>query len=197
MFEELVERGTTLAFCETWHAIFKEDSGIVVQANDRLKEIYGSFVKEGDSWSVWIGRSIKLGHDDPEGRQFMEDLLDLVFTEDDRGLWITYKERGNPTHWVTRPKEGPRITDIAKVIEVADEYDVWSGEDEDGESSVGSYVDESEQSEAESTSNPETSDCESSWWSDHSENESEGDAQTDFQDAELGDVEGNGNEPTI
>jgi len=199
MFEELVSRGATLVFCETWYAIFEEDRGIVVQANDRLKEIYGSFLGEWDSWLICIGRRIKLGDDDPEGILYMEDLLDLIFTEDDDELWITYKESEYQSHWVTRPKGGLRITGVEEVAEVADEYDVWSGEDDDGESSVGSYAGETSASEAQSTSNPATSDCESTWWSDDSENKAEGDVQTDFQDVgQVADaVEGNGNGPTF
>lgn len=179
MFEELVSRGATLVFCETWYAIFEEDRGIVVQANDRLKEIYGSFLGEWDSWSICIGRRIKLGDDDPEGILYMEDLLDLIFTEDDDELWITYKEKECHSHWVTRPKGGPKITEVAEVAEVEDEYDVWSGEG-DGESSVGSYVGESSSSEDKSTSDPATSDCESTWWSDDSENEAEGGVPADL-----------------
>lgn len=183
-FEELVERGATLAFCETWQATFGGDHGIVVQANDRLKEIYDNLIEEGDSWSIWIGRRIKLGDDDPDGRLFMEDLLDLIFTEDDKGLWITFKEGENPTHWVTRPKGGPGITGIVEAVKVVDEYDVWSGEDDnDEESSVGGHTDESAPSGAESTtSHPATSDCESTRWSDDSEND--GEVQVDFQYAE-------------
>lgn len=184
MFEELVERGATLAFCETWYASFEEDRGIVVQANDRLREIYGSFIEEGDSWSIWIGRWIKLGDDDPEGRLFMEDLLDLIFTEDDSEMWVTYKEPENPTHWVTRPLEGPGVMGMVEVADVADEYDVWSGEDEDRESSVGNDAGDSAPSDAEFTSNPATLDRESYRWSDDSEEKSGGGVQADLQDAE-------------
>ena len=199
MFEELISRGATLAFCETWSVTFEEDCGIVVQANDRLKEIYGSFLREGDSWSICIGRRIKLFADDSEGDLFMEDLLDLIFTEDDDKFWITYKEYEFQTHWITRPKGGLTIEGMGQVAEVGDEYETWSGEDDDGESSVGSYAGETSQSEAESTSDPATSDCESTWWSDDSENEPEGDAQDDLQDAgQVADFEGgNENEPAV
>lgn len=98
----------------------------------------------------------------------MEDLLDMIFTEDGDGFWITYKMGG---FWVTRPEEGPEIPEMAEVVEVADDYDAWSEEEDDGETSVGSYVGETSQPEAESTSNSATSDCESAWWSDDSENE--------------------------
>jgi len=107
----------------------------------------------------------------------MEDLLDLIFTEDDDGRWITYQKRGG--FWVTRPKEGSEIPGMAEdvedaeVAEVADEYDVWSEEGGDRESSIGSYAGEASQTEAEPTPSPATSDCESTWWSDDSENEAE------------------------
>lgn len=34
----------------------------------------------GGYWSVWIGRRVKLGNDDPGGSAFMEDLLDMDIT---------------------------------------------------------------------------------------------------------------------
>jgi hypothetical protein len=90
-----------------------------------------------------------------------------------------------PTYWVTRPKEGLRIVETMEIADVVDEYDVWDGEEDDRESSVG-CADESSESdpESESTSDPATSDCESTWWSDDSENEvepeeGEGDVQVD------------------
>lgn len=50
--------------------------------------------------------------------------------------------------------------------------DSWTSEEEGSpESSVGGYVGETSECEAESTSNSQTSDCESTWWSDDSESE--------------------------
>jgi len=119
VFDELISRGVTLAFCETWNPTFDEDSGIVVQASSRLKEAHETLIGEHDSWSIWIGRRIKLCDDDPDGSLFMEDLLDLIFSEDDYGIWITYKE--DEDQWVTRPEEGPEITKMVEVVEVVDE----------------------------------------------------------------------------
>lgn len=167
--DELVSRGATLIFCNVWSATLREDRVIVVQADDDLKEIYGSFIGEEDSWSIWIGRRIKLGEGDIDGRHFMEDLLDLIFTEDDDGSWITYKEGEDPAHWVTRPKGGPKVAETAEVIRVADEYDVWSGED-DEEPPVEGHADETSESEAESASGSAISDRESTWRSDDSGN---------------------------
>ena len=166
-FEELISRGITLAFCETWHATFNEEDGIIVQADDCLRKIYCDPMGECESWSIWIGRRIKLYDDDPEGGGFMEHLLDLIF-EDMDDLWITYKEPEGSTHWVTRPVEGMENT----VVDVVDEYEVESGEEDDREPSIG-YAGDTSESEAESTTHPASSECESTWWPDDSENETE------------------------
>ena len=185
-FDELISRGATLAFCETWDATFGNVRGIVVHANDNLKETYGSFVDDCERWMIWIGRRIKLEDDDDYGSLFMEELLDLIFTEDDDGMWITYREKSEtPTYWVTRPKEGLRIVETMEIADAADEYDVWDGEEDDRDSSVG-YAHESSEDDpaSESASDPAISDCESTWWSDDSENEvgpeeGEGEVQVD------------------
>jgi hypothetical protein len=170
-FDELISRGATPAFCQTWEARFEEENGIIVLANSRLREVYETLIGEHGHWSIWVGRRIKLHEDDPDGSLFMQDLLDMIFTEDDDQLWVTYEEPGPGGFWVTRPTEG--VTAVEGVAErIMDEYDVWS-EEEDQEFPVGSYDGEASQSEAESTSNPPTSDCESTWWSDDSENETE------------------------
>lgn len=164
----MISRGATLAFCETWEATFDEENGIIVLANSRLREAYDAFIGEHGHWSIWVGRRIKLSEHDPDGSLFMDDLLDMIFTQDDGGHWITYTKPGG--FWVTRPEEGLIIPGDAEVVEVPE--DLWTSEEEgDPESSVGSYVGETSQSEAESTSNPQTSDCESTWWSDDSESE--------------------------
>ena len=176
-FDELISRGATLAFCQAWKASFEKDRGIVVQADNSFLWAWG-FREEWDSWEIWIGRRIKLGKHDTEGNEFMGDLMDLISTEDDDGLWITYKEREDPPRWLTLPKEGPEITKMVEPVEVVDEYEWWSsGEEDDPElSSVGSFTDDGT---ARSTSNPATSDCESTWWPDDSENEAEGEVQAD------------------
>jgi len=172
-FDELISRGATPAFCEIWRARFNEDSGIVVQPSDDFKGAYGALIEDLDfPWSIWIGRHIKLDDDDLDGSLFMESLLDIIFYEDDDGLWITYKDHKDS--WVTRPSEGPEIEGTVEVLEVADEYEVWSEEEEeeeeedDHEPSHPTFSD-NESPEAESTS----SGCESTWWSDDSENEME------------------------
>lgn len=158
-----------------------------------MREAYETLIGE-TSWTIWVGRRIKLCDDDPDGSQFVEDLLDTIFTEDD-GLWITYMEPGG--FWVTRPKEGPELTEIREVVEVADEYDVWSGEEDDCEPSVASSDDWNRECEAESTSN-EASDCESTWWSDDSENEAESEEDEVGGDVEVNEaVEGNKDEPAL
>jgi len=164
----LISRGATLAFCEAWEAKFDEEDGIIVLANSRLREAYENFIGEHGHWSIWVGRRIKLSEDDPDGSLFMEDLLDMIFTRDDNGHWITYTKPGG--FCVTRPEEGMIIPGEAEVVEIPE--GLWTSEEEGSpESSVGSYVGETSQSEAESTSNPQTSDCESTWWSDDSESE--------------------------
>ena len=65
----------------------------------------------------------------------MEDLLDMIFTEDNDGFWITYMQPEG--FWVTRPGEGSDAPGEAEVVKVVDEY------------------------ETESTSDPPASDCES------------------------------------
>ena len=167
--EELISRGATPAFCERWQATFDEDNGIIIRVNDCSGIAYETLIQEYGYWEVWVGRRIKL-YGDECGSEFVDELLDVIFTEDDDGRWITYKDPGG--YFVTRPKEGPNIPEGAEVVEIADEYDPWSDGEEDREPSVGSDSD-TPWCEAESTSNPATSDCESTWWSDDSENEAE------------------------
>ena len=131
-----------------------------------MKEAYKTFIGERGHWSIWVGRRIKLREYDPDGSLFMGDLLDMIFTQDDNGYWITHTEPGG--FCVTRPEEGIIIPGEAEVVEIPE--DSWTSEEEGSpESSVGGYVGETSECEAESTSNPQTSDCESTWWSDDSE----------------------------
>lgn len=121
MFNELIARGATLAFCETWKATFDDYRGIIIRANDRLREAYETLIGESGSWTIWIGRRIEFCSDDLDGSLFMEDLLDLIFTEDHEGLWITYREEG--TSWVTGPEEGSAIYGL-EIVEVTNGYDI-------------------------------------------------------------------------
>ena len=191
-FDELILRGATLAFCQAWKASFDQERGIVVRADhDYFVQLDFDFVwawgsEEEDDWEIWIGRRIKLGDDDPEGIKFMRDLLELALAEDRDELWITYKACEYPTRWVTRPREGPEIKEILEVLEVVDEYEWSSEEEDDQEPYVWSSDSESPPTEAKSTTDPATSECESTWWSDDSgdgakpaEAESEGSVQTD------------------
>ena len=190
-FDELVSRGATRAFCETWRARFNEDCGIVVRPSDDLRDCYEDLSEElgfpwYPHWSIWIGRRIKLEDWDLNGRRFMEDLLDIIFCDDDDGLWITYKDHQDS--WVTRPKEGPEIEGMVEVLEIADEYEVLSGEEDDYESSIQSYG-EGEGPEAEASS--VSSGGESTWWSDDSENETEAEGGEAGEDIEV-DAQGMG-----
>lgn len=171
MFNELIARGATLAFCETWEATFDDKRGIIVRANAHLRWTYETIIEEGGSWTIWIGRRIELCSDDLDGSLFMEEILDLIFTEDHEGLWITYKEDQEGTSWVTRPKEGSAI-DGLEIVEFTNEYEILSGEEDDRES-IGSYASDTSESEARSTSNPDSSEPGSTWWSDDSENSME------------------------
>lgn len=183
VFDELISRGATLAFCQTWNASFEKDRGIVVRASRNFIWAWG-FQEDEDCWEIWIGRRIKLGEDDPEGILFMGDLLDLIFTEDDDGLWITYKDR---ICWVTRPKEGPEITRMEEVFEAVDEYR-WSSQESEESDLEPSGDESSDFLEAESTSNPATSDCESTWWSDDSESEAGSEGGEAEEDVRVGEA---------
>lgn len=61
----------------------------------------------------------------------MEDLLDIIFTEDDGRFWITYME--SEGLWVTRPMDWQHTIGREELVKVVDEYDVWSEEEEEEE----------------------------------------------------------------
>lgn len=101
----LIRRGATPRMCETFHLEFDKKQGIYAWADDDIFNTFsGSGMVEGDRWRIRLGCRIQLDPLDPDGSEFMEDLLEeaLFYPVHNEGVeWVTIRA---PTgEWVTQP----------------------------------------------------------------------------------------------
>ncbi|KAK1217124.1 hypothetical protein PQX77_020241, partial [Marasmius sp. AFHP31] len=111
-YESLLSRGVTRAMCETFSLSFSPETGITLDMteNDDLFDSWAGdaiLAKDCHSWTVCLGREIRLDPDDIDGSDYIEHFLEealLYSTErlEDSGslYWITKEVKQG--YWDTR-----------------------------------------------------------------------------------------------
>ncbi|KAL0059835.1 hypothetical protein AAF712_013372 [Marasmius tenuissimus] len=111
-YESLLSRGATRPMCEMFSLSFSPETGITLDMteNDDLFDSWAGeaiLAKECHSWTVSLGREIRLDPDDIDGSDYIEDFLEeaLLYStgrlEDPGSLfWVTKEVSWG--HWDTR-----------------------------------------------------------------------------------------------
>lgn len=105
-YRDLLARGATRLMCEAFYLSFSQETGIVLEMREDLfHEWAGAELRNAESWTVYLGREIRLDDEDEDGSLYIDAVLEeaLLFGGYTESLVFWETVQTEPRHWVTRP----------------------------------------------------------------------------------------------